>query len=1199
MTSTLSHFWQLASSSKDDRIASAHALVKGLAPENSGDSGSISKGKQPLFEDGLGKREDDVPENVTDAQLSQAESALESTGNPDLVYAIKRLIKGLASHRESARLGFSVALCELFSRTRSISTQYAIDLILAYSKPNQKVRGQEERDMLFARLFGLHALVRSEVLCDSNITNEDDFRRLIRILHNISSGKHWLRESGTSVIVQAIEQLSKSSNPPKWQSNALKWLVEIVCKDDRVTADSVAIFMTLKQNSQSSFTSAQRLPRFANQDILSSANLPILARILRDAGVEDGNEEEVKIASSASGSTQAHFVWDMIFNQYADATVADGQKAPFAVTYRTLVDENLFAVNSSHQKKAWGFQLIQRAARIVDQSYITDIFMPNLMRTLLNQLSAKDPILQKAAQRACIGLQQAVKERPSIAYDVVLQLTGPNGHYRFDSVTNTKTVETILRSATRDDVRKFADRLISLACQEQSNGRRASILDSLLILVRNTQIETDDACIENILTFFAAHGLFTMKKALEKVSSNKTSLLIVPVSDGFSSSVQSSCRSRFLSCLGDLHAASSSVQQDKTNVDWISRGSEIVAALDKDSQHFTRLAKTQHDILGKVEKTLKSLRSASEKAQGSSKERLHSYSTLLLASSLYVQAALQQEEEVKELIEPMIECANQLLTDKNKPTKKNDEDTPGPMELLIDCLSNALQQPTAFLRSIATQAFDSFVDEMTQSSMRLLIEQLGFNQRNNSEEGEEEEEDQVGEEDDVMSDSVSDTSATSTSSEIDDEDVDAEFAKKIKEALQSGGIADNEEESDGDDAEDDNDDDDESDSSSVSMEDFDDEQMILMDDKLADIFRQKYATRKQEDEARKEEATFHVRIIDLLDHFALRQADNALCVEMVLPLFTIAFEKDKALGQLRQKATTVLRKTLLKGGSNSGSKLNVVGTSSMQSALDSLDAVHKMAATNLTSEQMSLANACNLYLTKSCSPSDQNVPDQLRSIYVATLNDFLERKNNNLKPSFLIDAFSRFPHLAFSLRDELLQAASGEQNSSQNAFRQVQVMEMLRVCIANLVGQLQQQQNLSESITVHGIEKLLKDLAELTFRRVKQDQHRIKEILKSALPYVRLTRKIVEQVKQKTGKEAELEIQQIWPSSEIQSSIEALNTTNVMPNSASLQGLLKQMMALTTVDQKKEGKRKNVEEEVVTKNNSNSTTGKKKAKKVD
>lgn len=1180
MTNTLSHFWQLASSSRTDRLASAHALVKGLASEGKGQKhDSIGKGKKPLFEDGLNRKEADIPENVTEAQLAEAESALEAINHSDLTYAIKRLIKGLASHRESARLGFSVALCELFSRTRSISTHHVINLILAYSKPTQKVKGQEERDMLFARLFGLHALVRSEVLCDEMVTNEEDFRRTIRILHNISTGKHWLRESCTSVIIQAIEQLSRSSDPPIWRSKALKWLVDIVCKDDRVTADSVAIFMTLKQSSPDILTSAQRLPRFANQELLSSANLPILARVLRDASIEEGNDEDAQ-PSMASGSTQAHFVWDMVFRQYADSTKLAKQNVSFAALYKTLVDENLFAIASSHQKKAWGFQLIQRAVRIVDQAYIPDIFMPNLMRTLLNQLTAKDPVLQKAAQKACIGLQQSVKERPSIAYDVVLQLTGPNGNYRFDSVTNTKTIETILRSASADNIRKFANRLISSACEEQSNGRRASILDSLLILVRNMQIDTDDTCIENILTFFAAHGLFSMKKPLEKVSSNRDSLTISPISGSFSSSVQNSCRSRFLSCLSDLQAASSSAQQrNKASIDWISRGNEIIVALDKDSHHFNRLPKTQHAICNKVEKTLKSLRSASDKAEGKNKERLLSYSTFLLASNLYAQAALQQEQEVNELIEPMLECGNQFLTKKQLVSNKGETDTPGPMELFIDCLSNALQQPTAFLRSVATQTFDSFAEQMTHSSMRLLIEQLGFNQANTSEIGQEENEDEieVEEEDDVMSDSMSDTSATSTSSEIDEEDVDAEFARKIREALQSGGMADKEEEDEGEEVEDK--DDDQSDSSSVSMEDFNDEQMILMDDKLADIFRQKYATRKQEDEARKEEATFHVRILDLLDRFALRQGDNALCVEMVLPLFTIAFEKDKALSQLRQKATTVLRKTLLKPGGNSGTKLNVVGTSSMQTALDSLDAIHKMAATNLTSDQTSLVNACNLYLTKSCLSTEQDVPDQLCSVYVATLNDFLERKNNNLRPSFLIDAFARYPQLAYSLREKLLQAASGEQSTSQNAFRQIQMMEMLRVCIANLIGQMQHKQLLGQNITEEGIENLLKELAELTIRRVKQDQYRIKEILKSALPFVRLTRKLVEQVKSKSGKEAEVDIQRIWSPNEIQSSIDALNTTNILPNSASLQGLLKQMMGLTMIDQKKEGKRKKADVE--------------------
>ena len=90
-------------------------------------------------------------------------------------------------------------------------------------------------------------------------------------------------------------------------------------------------------------------------------------------------------------------------------------------------------------------------------------------------------------------------------------------------------------------------------------------------------------------------------------------------------------------------------------------------------------------------------------------------------------------------------------------------------------------------------------------------------------------------------------------------------------------------------------------------------------------------------------------------------------------------------------------------------------------------------------------------------------------------------------------------------------------------------------------------------------------------------------------------------MKQKTGKEAEAEIQQIWSISEIQSAIEALNTTNIMPNSASLQGLLKQMMALVIIDGKKDGKRKKVEDNIIndqSKSNFDSK-GKKKAKKVD
>lgn len=68
---------------------------------------------------------DDLASNDESTRIKAAESLVNKilegvkSGNPekgtDLTYALNRLVKGLSSGRESARLGFSIALTEVGS----------------------------------------------------------------------------------------------------------------------------------------------------------------------------------------------------------------------------------------------------------------------------------------------------------------------------------------------------------------------------------------------------------------------------------------------------------------------------------------------------------------------------------------------------------------------------------------------------------------------------------------------------------------------------------------------------------------------------------------------------------------------------------------------------------------------------------------------------------------------------------------------------------------------------------------------------------------------------------------------------------------------------------------------------------------------------------------------------------------------------
>ena len=120
-------------------------------------------------------------------------------GSVDLSYAVKRLVRGLCSSRGAARQGFTLALSEVlrsFAEDESMSPMGVLDLVENVRK-NQgagggKASGQEERDFMFAGLFGCIAVHRSGILVAKSTSEEDRLAltvKTIQILLSISKKK--------------------------------------------------------------------------------------------------------------------------------------------------------------------------------------------------------------------------------------------------------------------------------------------------------------------------------------------------------------------------------------------------------------------------------------------------------------------------------------------------------------------------------------------------------------------------------------------------------------------------------------------------------------------------------------------------------------------------------------------------------------------------------------------------------------------------------------------------------------------------------------------------------------------------------------------------------------------------------------------------------------------------------------------------
>lgn len=92
----------------------------------------------------------------------------------DIEYTVKRLIKGLCSSRQSARQGFATCFCELLrtfgfkdNKHNVLSVPKIIDSIEDETRITGSLKGAEERDNIFGRMFGLLALLKSGFLTHS------------------------------------------------------------------------------------------------------------------------------------------------------------------------------------------------------------------------------------------------------------------------------------------------------------------------------------------------------------------------------------------------------------------------------------------------------------------------------------------------------------------------------------------------------------------------------------------------------------------------------------------------------------------------------------------------------------------------------------------------------------------------------------------------------------------------------------------------------------------------------------------------------------------------------------------------------------------------------------------------------------------------------------------------------------------------
>jgi len=109
-------------------------------------------------------------------------------------YTTNRLVRGLASSREAARLGFATALTNLL-RQDTVELKEVWSVLDKETMITGSMKGEEERDNLFAKLFCCLCVIRSQKIKNQSAELAlETAGELLRRLLELHAAKGWLRE---------------------------------------------------------------------------------------------------------------------------------------------------------------------------------------------------------------------------------------------------------------------------------------------------------------------------------------------------------------------------------------------------------------------------------------------------------------------------------------------------------------------------------------------------------------------------------------------------------------------------------------------------------------------------------------------------------------------------------------------------------------------------------------------------------------------------------------------------------------------------------------------------------------------------------------------------------------------------------------------------------------------------------------------
>ncbi|KAL3856389.1 hypothetical protein ACJMK2_011156 [Sinanodonta woodiana] len=943
----------------------------------------------------------------------------------ELKYTVNRLVKGLASSRKWARLGFSVALCQVLRKLEEITVEDILQRIKENLKPVPSSQSKSEvGNILMGKAFAYLVLIQSgRITTDDN----DQLREVVKGLIDLRKTKSYLQQLCVTGIVQILQQVDNTL--------FCKYVlpeIETELKSGWVECSPDTLLLILQARKHHKKAVKKFLKEYwQDRKVVSEKNYSFIGEIVK---------------ASAVCHPLVHPVIDQLINNVTSNPKLDLLK------FWDQVVKPLFDTSPSRRQLGL-YMFLRLLPSIQTPQQMEGVLSPALSGYLFSAVHRKGEegptsIKIKETQGKLVEVVKSTSD-PEMQMSVLRALIRRPSGPLFDIRTNSSTVSSIISHLCAEAAQKLSQELICVL-----DGHKSWIKDKKL----GDELKKWAVTHLRVLATMGGAGSYDWQLDLMKYMFCRAFFTVtqttsdVPHCDAvvtdMSVPIKQTLRVNFFKILNNHASFHASGVSKTTQINrFLNSTHEIFkyALLLLEKSEFVRPDEAFSDQVSEEWNNLVSIiRKVDKKRQKNEKTgQDHAFELLFLYMAFQL---LMSPNEALDVLSDLHVCYEKSGHKRPK-SKKTEDNEPEWIEVTVELILSLMSRGSHLARVVANSVFAALTSHITPKALSLILDvlqtpkdgkegQLEFEGEEGDMEDEEEEEEEDNDEEENNKEEQEDESGESDE-DIDEEDdkgeVDEKFRQAVKAAL--GDAA-----ADSDDVDEDE-------------PDLSDTEMFKLDAVLAAAFKsmRKGKGEKERKEKSKLVTDFKLRVLDLLVTLVKNEPTAMHIQALVQPLLELmeAGKKNKDEKVLGSRASNVFN---LMYKTRKVTAANDVNREELVSAIKNLIQYSK----TVTGVPMikDVAKGCLLLIrlllnlesnlepspirTRSQSAAkdhkkkESEVKDQgyyqtqVIDIVREALKNSLYTRNHRLSPTFFNTMFERYPAFFWPLSDTLVEAVGSD-----------------------------------------------------------------------------------------------------------------------------------------------------------------------------